>query len=83
MSIQSARDFLTKITEDEQFGRRLGGCKTASERSRFAQAAGFGFTSDELRAARGEFQDRDLDTISGGGTCCGSTAECCTESINN
>ena len=83
MSIQGARDLLTKVAKDEEFRKQLGDCKTRADQYQFAQGAGFEFTGDELRAARGELQDRDLDTISGGGTCCGSTAECCTESINN
>ncbi len=66
MSIQSARDFIARIAKDEEFRNRLGGCKTEAERQRFAQGAGFTFTSDEVRAARGELQDVDLAVISGG-----------------
>ncbi len=66
MSIQSARDFLTKVTKDEKFRTALQGCKTGAEREQFALKAGFQFTGEEIRAARGELQDRDLDGISGG-----------------
>jgi predicted ribosomally synthesized peptide with nif11-like leader len=74
MSIQSARDFLTKVSKDEEFRKELGGCKTRAEQQQFAQGAGFEFTGDEMRAAAGELQDADLDVISGG-RCCGSTCE--------
>ncbi len=66
MSIESARHFLTKVAKDEKFRSSLSGCKTETERRQFALGAGFDFTGDELRMARGELQDSDLDGISGG-----------------
>jgi predicted ribosomally synthesized peptide with nif11-like leader len=74
MSIQSARDFLTKVAKDEEFRKRLGGCKSGAEQQQFAQGAGFEFTGEEMKAAAGELQDADLDVISGG-SCCGYTCE--------
>jgi len=74
MSMQSARDFLTKVAKDEEFCKRLGGCKTRADQYQFAQGAGFEFSGDEMRAAAGELQDADLDVISGG-SCCGFTCE--------
>ena len=72
MSIQSARNFLSKAAKDEEFRKRLGGCKSGADRNQFAQGAGFEFTAEELRAAVDELQDADLEVISGG-TC---TNEC-------
>jgi predicted ribosomally synthesized peptide with nif11-like leader len=69
MSIQSARDFLAKVGKDEEFRRRLGGCKTRADQYQLAQGAGFEFTRDEMKAAAGELQDADLDVISGGIGC--------------
>ncbi len=66
MSIQNARDFLAKAAKDEEFRNRLDGCKTEAELLRFARGAGFTFTDGEVRAARAELQDADLDLISGG-----------------
>ena len=74
MSIESARDFLTKVTKDEEFRKGLGGCKTRADQYQFAQGAGFEFTGDEMKAAASELQDADLDVISGG-SCCGSNCE--------
>ena len=74
MSIQSARDFLTKVAKDEEFRKGLGGCKSRAEQQQFAQGAGFEFTVDEMKAAASELQDADLDVISGG-SCCGHTCE--------
>ena len=74
MSIQSARDLLTKVSKDEEFRKRLGGCETGADRYQFAHGAGFEFTGDEMKAAASELQDADLDVISGG--CCGSENIC-------
>jgi predicted ribosomally synthesized peptide with nif11-like leader len=74
MSIQSARDFLTKVSKDEEFRTRLGGCKNRADQYQLAEGAGFEFTADEMKAAGSELQDADLDVISGG--CCGSECLC-------
>ena len=75
MSIQSARDFLTKVAKDEEFRKRLGGCKTGADQYEFAQGAGFEFTKDEMRAAAGQLQDADLEVISGGSGWCSVVCE--------
>jgi len=74
MSIQSARDFLTKLAKDEELRKRLGGCKTRADQCQLAQGAAFEFSGDEMRAAASELQDADLEVISGG-NCCGFTCE--------
>jgi predicted ribosomally synthesized peptide with nif11-like leader len=70
MSIQSARDFLTKVAKDEDIRKGLGGCKTRADQFQFAQGAGFEFTQDEMKAAASELQDADLEVISGGSCSC-------------
>jgi predicted ribosomally synthesized peptide with nif11-like leader len=74
MSIQSAREFLTKVAKDEEFRKGLSGCRTRADQYQWAQGAGFEFTGDEVKVAAGELQDADLDVISGG-SCCGRTCE--------
>jgi len=74
MSIQRARDFLTKVSKDEEFRKGLEGCNARADQYQFAQGEGFEFTVDEMRAAPGELQDADLDVISGG-SCCGFTCQ--------
>ena len=75
MSIQSARDFLSKVAEDEEFRKQLGGCKMEAQRYQFAQRAGFEFTEDEMEAAAAELQDRHVDLVSGGAGCGGVTCQ--------
>lgn len=74
MSMQSARDFLSKVARDDEFRKRLGGCKTRADQQQFAQGAGFEFTGEEIKAAGSELQDADLDVISGG--CCDPDPVC-------
>jgi hypothetical protein len=40
MSIQSARDFMTKAAKDEEFRNRLGSCKTRAEQEQFVRGGG-------------------------------------------
>jgi predicted ribosomally synthesized peptide with nif11-like leader len=70
MSIESARDFLTKVAKDEKFRNGLRARKTKAEQQQFAQGAGFEFTVDEIKAVQGELQDAELDVISGGSCLC-------------
>lgn len=69
MSIQSARDFLSKVVKDEGFRKGLCDCKNKAGRMQYARRAGFEFTNDEIKTVRSELQDSDLDVISGGGCC--------------
>ncbi len=74
MSIESARSFLTRVAKDESFRSRLGSCKSRADQQLLAKGAGFDFTNDEIKSARSELQDSDLDAISGA-ACCGYTCE--------
>ena len=68
MSIQSAREFLAKLTKDEEFRKGLTGCNSGAERREYALGAGFECTGEEIKAAVDELQDADLEVISGGVT---------------
>ncbi len=77
MSIQSARDFLSKVANDEKFRTGFGGCKTQADQEDYVRTAGFSFTRDEMNLVRSEIQDADLDAVSGG--CCGCEGSDCGE----
>ena len=40
MSIQSARDFLSKVAKDEEFRKGLGGCKTKADQQNSPRGQG-------------------------------------------
>lgn len=76
MSIESARAFVGKVSKDDVFRKQLSSCKNRDEQQRFAKAAGFDFTGDEIKTAQSEIQDADLDQVSGAG-CCLCEMDCC------
>ncbi len=69
MSIESAKAFLERIHNDEDFRKELGGKVSAEERMKFAKAQGFDFTKDELDEVKGNLTDEELDAVAAGGFC--------------
>jgi predicted ribosomally synthesized peptide with nif11-like leader len=66
MSIESARLFIEKLKNDQEFAQKALACTDAEERMRFEREAGFDFTASELKMAGQELSDNDLDSVSGG-----------------
>ena len=66
MSLESARACIERIKSDEEFARKIRACNNAGERSEIAMAAGFDFTSADMKAARQELSEADLTAINGG-----------------
>ncbi|MCP3953015.1 MAG: Nif11-like leader peptide family natural product precursor [Desulfobacterales bacterium] len=73
MSIESAKTFMERVVNDEDFRKEVGELATAEERMAFVTAAGFDFTNEELETVRAKQQltDEELETLSGGGYTCG------------
>ncbi len=74
MSIESAKAFLERVKNDEDFRKEVEGQASAEERIKFVKAQGFDFTKDEIREVRDSLGDDELDTVAGGdcgGLCCG------------
>ena len=66
MSIESARLYIERLKNDQEFAQKVTACIDAEERMRFAREAGFDFTASELKMAGQELSDNDLDSVSGG-----------------
>ena len=60
MSIQSARDFLTKVTEDDEFRKGLEGCKSGAEKGQFARRRGSSSPATKLERLLASFRTRTL-----------------------
>ncbi|WP_366923919.1 Nif11-like leader peptide family natural product precursor [Metallumcola ferriviriculae] len=72
MSVESAKKFLEKVKNDEDFKNKLSGLKNEQERLDFSKAEGFDFSVAELTEANGgELSDNDLDEVAGGISACG------------
>ncbi len=66
MSIESAKAFLERVRDDEDFRNSVGKIGIAEERLEYVKKAGFDFTSDEIAMLKDELSDVDLDSVSGG-----------------
>ncbi len=66
MSIESAKAFIERVKNDEDFRKELEGQASAEERRKFATAQGFDFTRDEIAAERDKLSDDQLDEAVGG-----------------
>ncbi len=68
MSIESAKAFMERVLNDEDFRKEVGEIGTAEERMEFVTAAGFDFTKDELKNVQEKMQltDEELGRLSGG-----------------
>ncbi|MBT3255615.1 MAG: Nif11-like leader peptide family natural product precursor [Deltaproteobacteria bacterium] len=54
MSIESAKAFLEKVRNDEDFRNSVGKIATAEERTEYVKGAGFDFTMEEMDTVKSE-----------------------------
>ena len=69
MSLESAKAFLKKVGEDEEFKKLLEKAENDDERQKIVREAGFDFTKEELKeviSGSGELSDKDLEKVAGG-----------------
>ena len=66
MSIESAKAFLERLENDEDFRKNVGQIATAEERIEYVKTAGFDFTKEELDDVTEQLSDNELDKIAGG-----------------
>ncbi len=61
MSIESARFFIKRMKNDEDFAKRITACKDAEERRAVALEEGYEFRTDEFKIAEMvvELEDQD------------------------
>jgi predicted ribosomally synthesized peptide with nif11-like leader len=66
MSIESAKAFLEKIKNDEDFRNSVGEITTTEQRMEFVKKAGFDFTKEEIEKFTSELSDEELENVAGG-----------------
>ena len=66
MSIESAKAFLERVENDENFRNSVGEITTTEQRMKFVKGAGFDFTKEEINSIKAELSDEDLDKVAGG-----------------
>ncbi len=68
MSIESAKQFVKKMQDDDNFAKSFFACSDPEERTAFIKDNGFEFTKEEIDEAK-----EGIDVS--GGKCCGQTCE--------
>ena len=66
MSIESAKAFLERVKNDEDFRKELEAQASAEERIKFVKAQGFDFTKEEIDSQKEELSDEELEAVAGG-----------------
>ncbi len=69
MSIEAVKLFFNKMKTDEDFAKKVTECKDAETRMAFVKKSGFNFTAEEIKGARRELSDNELDMVAGGAKC--------------
>lgn len=67
MSIESAKAYIEKLKNDENFRKKALSCTNAEERMAFVKAEGFDFTGDEIKQLATKIDDSELEGLAGGG----------------
>ena len=72
MSIESAKAFLERVENDEDFRKELVDRTSAEERIKFVKLEGFDFTKEEIDSLKQALSDEQLEAVAGGGVhrCC-------------
>ncbi len=79
MSLESAKAFLDRIRNDDDFRNQVGERESPEQRMEFVQSEGFDFTREELDEVQSELGDMELDAVAGGVWCgkdCESDGHC-------
>ena len=66
MSIESAKAFLERVENDEDFRNSVGEIATTEQRMEFVKKAGFDFTKEEIEKLTSELSDEQLEKVHGG-----------------
>ncbi len=66
MSIESAKAFVEKVKNDEEFRIKLGAAENKDERQAMAKAAGFDFTEEEWHIVTSQLSEEELSAVAGG-----------------
>jgi len=69
MSIESAKTFVEKMKNDEDFRKKVTECKDNEARKAHVLKEGFDFSVEELKKCTGELSDEQLDAVAGGKWC--------------
>jgi len=67
MSIESAKAFMERVKNDEDFRKKVGDIATTEERMDYVKKEGFEFSKQELDDVASELNMVELEAVAGGG----------------
>ena len=67
MSIEQAQAFMEKVKNDEDLAKRLVEASDSESKLEIARQEGFEFNLEDIKKAKEELSDDDLDGVAGGG----------------
>ncbi len=77
MSMESAKAFMERMKNDEDFCKKVIECKDNEARKAFVEKEGLDFTPDDIEELR-LLGDGEIEGIAGSGTCFWETGPGCT-----
>ncbi len=66
MTIESAKAYLERIKNDEDFKKEVGEKSSPEDRMKFIKDNGFDFSKEEFEQVKSELSDDELEKIGGG-----------------
>jgi len=66
MSIESARAYVDKMKNDENFRNKVLACENAEKRMEFVKTQGFDFSQEEINSIFPSLSNGDLQRVAGG-----------------
>ncbi len=63
MSKESAKNFVQRVKEDEEFSQRCANCSDVDETLNLAKQEGYEFTEEEIKQAKEEEPGTEADNI--------------------
>jgi len=71
MSIESAKAYVERMKNDEDFREKVTACRDGETRIAFVKEAGYEFTAEDIELVRAELSEEDIMAIAGGEKVCG------------
>ncbi len=66
MSNESAKAYLDRIKNDENFRKEVSELSSPEDRMQFVKDNGFNFSKEEFEQVKSELSDEELDSLGGG-----------------
>ncbi len=66
MSFESAKAFVERMKNDENFRKECSGKSSPEDRMKFVKESGFDFSREDIKHVKSELSDEELESLGGG-----------------